>query len=332
MLLAELNISLSAAMLFAAMATLGYVLGRRRTTPQTRSRSQTRHEIERAMSVAQELEAIAYRLRKSMAFHVPSIVKFNSQLKQWERKSDVSWQQLCDRADDLLKPAMRLSTEISHAYSDLLQQMTHLSAFAEMRTDPLTGVANRRAFDDQLQRMLNAHQDSQEPPLGVAMLDLDHFKLVNDEQGHLAGDRILQELTQLLKPALREGDMLARFGGEEFVVLMPRTPLRSACSLAERLRQRVAEKLDTTVSIGVATNIPGETSTDLLSRADAALYTAKQEGRNRVSLHEGFEGRIATIRTAPTRPAEQTPPVTSGINPLLFETPATLPMVRSEVG
>jgi diguanylate cyclase len=210
--------------------------------------------------------------------------------------------------------------------------MTHLSAFAEMRTDPLTGVANRRAFDDQLQRMLSTHQDSQEPPLGVAMLDLDHFKLVNDRQGHLAGDRILQELTQLLKPALREGDMLARFGGEEFVVLMPRTPLRSACSLAERLRQRVEEKLDTTVSIGVAANIPGETSTDLLSRADAALYTAKQEGRNLVSLHEGIEGRIATIRTAPSRPAEQASPVTTGINPLLFEAPVTIPMVRSEVG
>jgi diguanylate cyclase (GGDEF)-like protein len=332
MLLAEVNMSLSAAMLFAAMATLGYVLGRRRTTPQTRSRSQTRHEIERAMSVAQELEAIAYRLRKSMAFHVPSIVKFNSQLKQWERKSDVSWQQLCDRADDLLKPAMRLSTEISNAYSDLLQQMTHLSAFAELRTDPLTGVANRRAFDDQLERMLKSHQDSQEPPLGIAMLDLDHFKLVNDEQGHLAGDRILQDLAQLLKPVLREGDLLARFGGEEFVILMPRTPLRSACSLAERVRQRVEEKLDTTISIGVAANIPGESSTDLLSRADAALYNAKQEGRNCVSLHEGIEGRIATIRTASTRPAEQPLPTTAGINPLLFENPAVIPMRRSEVG
>jgi diguanylate cyclase (GGDEF)-like protein len=332
MLFAQLNMSLSAAMLFAAMATLGYVLGRRRTTPQTRSRSQTRHEIERAMAVAQELEAIAYRLRKSMAFHVPSIVKFNSQLKHWERKSEVSWHELCDRADDLLKPAMRLSTEISHAYSDLLQQMTHLSAFAEMRTDPLTGVANRRAFDDQLERMLNTHQDALEPPLGIAMLDLDHFKRVNDEQGHLAGDRILQELAQLLKPTLRDGDMLARFGGEEFVILMPRTPLRAACSLAERIRQRVEEKLATTLSIGVAANLPGETSTDLLSRADAALYTAKQEGRNCVALHEGIEGRIATIRTAPVRPAGQPSPVTTGINPLLFETPATIPMVRSEVG
>lgn len=332
MLLAQVNMSISAAMLFAAMATLGYVLGRRRTTPQTRDRSQTRHEIERAMSVAQELEAIAYRLRKSMAFHVPSIVKFNSQLKQWERSSDVSWQQLCDRADDLLKPAMRLSTEISHAYSDLLQQMTHLSAFAEMRTDPLTGVANRRAFDDQLERMLSSHQDAEQPPLGIAMLDLDHFKRVNDEQGHLAGDRILQELTQLLKPSLRDGDMLARFGGEEFVILMPRTPLRSACALAERLRQRVEEKLDTTVSIGVAANIPGESSTDLLSRADAGLYRAKQEGRNCVSLHEGVEDRIATIRTAPTRPAEVVSPVTTGINPLLFEAPVSIPMVRSEVG
>ncbi len=329
MLLAEVNVSLSAAMLFAAMATLGYVLGRRRTAPQTRSRSQTRHEIERAMAVARELEAIAYRLRKSMAFHVPSIVKFNSQLKHWERKSDVTWHQLCDRADDLLKPAMRLSTEISHAYSDLLQQMTYLSTFAELRTDPLTGVANRRAFDDQLERLLNVHQDPQEPPLGIAMFDLDHFKQINDEQGHLAGDRILQELTQLFRPALREGDLLARFGGEEFVILMPRTPLRSAWSMAERLRQRVEEKLGTTISVGIAANLPGETATELLSRADAALYTAKQEGRNCIAIHEGAERRIETIRTVPKCAAEA--PANEPNGPLLFDDPMTIPLVRNEV-
>jgi diguanylate cyclase (GGDEF)-like protein len=329
MILAQLTMSFTATVLLASMATLGYVLGRRRTEQPANNRTDTRHEIMRAMAVAQELEAIAYRLRKSMAFHVPSIVKFNSQLKQWERNSDVSWHALCDRADDVLKPAMRLSTEISHAYADLLQQMTHLSTFAELRTDPLTGVSNRRAFDESLDKLLASHQDVEEAPLAIAMLDLDHFKRINDEQGHLAGDRVLQDLTQLLKASIREGDVLARFGGEEFVVLMPRTVLSSACCLAERMRQRIEEKLVTTVSIGLAAGTVGETATGLLARADAALYVAKKEGRNCISLHEGVEDRISTVRTAATRPAEQPLP-TSNVNPLLLEAPATIPFYQSE--
>lgn len=330
MVLAKVTMSFSATVLLAAMATLGYVLGRRRTTPQSRSRQDTKHEIMRAMGVAQELEAIAYRLRKSMAFHVPSIVKFNSQLKQWERSSDVSWHDLCDRADELLKPALRLSTEISHAYADLLQQMTHLSTFAELRTDPLTGVSNRRAFDESLEKLLAEHQDAAQPPLAVAMLDLDHFKRVNDEQGHLAGDRVLQDLAQLIKAGVREGDTVARFGGEEFVVLMPRTPLGAACTVMDRLRQRVAEKLSTTISIGLATSQIGESSTSLLARADAAMYAAKRDGRNCLGMHEGPEDQINTVRTAEPRPAETPLGPSKNINPLLLDAPPTIPMYRSE--
>jgi diguanylate cyclase len=328
-LLAEVTMSFSGTVLLAAMATLGYVLGRRRTAPQSRSRQDTRHEIVRALGVAQELEAIAYRLRKSMAFHVPAIVKFNSQLKHWERSSEVSWHDLCDRADDLLKPALRLSTEISHAYADLLQQMTHLSAFAELRTDPLTGVSNRRDFDDTLEKLLADHQDAEQPPLALAMLDLDHFKRVNDEQGHLAGDRVLQDLAQLVKAGIREGDLVARFGGEEFVVIMPRTTMATASTVLERIRQRVGEKLPTTVSIGLTTNRVEEPATNLLARADAALYAAKRDGRNCLAIHEGQDDRITTLRTASPRPAEPSR-IPSAVNPLLLDAPPTIPMFRSE--
>ncbi len=234
MLLAQnWTMTFSASVLLAAMATLGYVLGRRRRDDKSRSKDKSRHEIMRAMGVAQELEAIAYRLRKSMAFHVPSIIKFNSRLKRWEASSEVSWPELCDRADELLKPALRLSNEISHAYADLLKQMNQLSSFAELRTDPLTGVSNRRALDESLGRLLANHKGTDEP-LSVAMIVLDQFKKTNDEQGQLAADRLLQELAQLLKAGLRDGDLLARWGGEEFVIVMPRTVLRTACTLAER--------------------------------------------------------------------------------------------------
>ena len=300
MILAEgWTISSWAAVMLAVVATLGYLVGRRKTDTTSTSRNNTRHEILRALAVAQELETIAYRLRKSMANHVPAIVRFNNQLHRWEHSNELSWHELCEKADDLLKPALRLSTEISHAYADLLQQMTQLSAFAELRTDPLTGVANRRAFDDALSQMLIKHEND-ELPLSIAMLDLDNFKSINDEQGHLTGDRVLQDLTQLLKALLREGDVLARYGGEEFVILMPHTPLRSACSLAHRARARIEEKLPTTISIGVGATMPTESATSLVSRADAALYAAKREGRNCVCQHEGANGKIVTLRNDPT--------------------------------
>lgn len=290
------TMTLYAAVMLAAVATLGYLVGRRRREKNLRARDNTRHEIMRALGVAQELESIAYRLRKNMGLHVPAIVRFNNRLHRWERSSDVSWHELCDQADQLLKPALRLSTEISHAYADLLQQMTHLSAFAELATDPLTGVSNRRAFDESLAKLLAEHGQS-DVPLSVVMLDLDHFKRINDDQGHLAGDRVLQDLTQLLKVCLREGDTLARYGGEEFVVLLPDAPLHTACELAGRMRARVEGKLPTTISLGVATLNGAETAAGLIARADAALYTAKSQGRNCVCFHEGPSGRVVTIRT-----------------------------------
>ncbi len=300
------TVSLSATVLLAAVATLGYLFGRRRQESSAGSRDNMRHEIMRALAVAQELETIAYRLRKNMALHVPAIVRFNNRLHRWERSGEISWHELCNQADELLKPALRLSTEISHAHADLLQQMTHLSMFAELSTDPLTGVSNRRAFDDSLVKLLAEHEGSKSP-LSIAMLDLDHFKRINDQQGHLAGDRVLQDLTQLLKVCLREGDILARYGGEEFVVIMPQTPLRSAGDLAQRMRARIEGKLATTISIGVAANTASETATSLLSRADAAMYTAKNQGRNCVCLHEGSTGRIVTIRTTSAAPADEKP-------------------------
>ncbi len=321
------SMSISAAVLLAAMATLGYVLGRRRPTPQNSKWPESRHEITRALGVAQELEAIAYRLRKSMAFHVPAIVKFNTKLHRWEKNSDVSWHELCERADEVLKPALRLSNEISHAYADLLQQMTHLSTFAELRTDPLTGIANRRTFDESLEKLLAQHQHADEAPLAVAMLDLDHFKQINDVQGHLAGDRVLQDLTQLLRAAVREGDVVARFGGEEFVVLMPRTPLSTACGVSERIRQRVEEKLATTVSIGLAASEATEAAATLVSRADMALYTAKKEGRNCIGVHEGGLDVIATVHTAPVRPADQ--PFSTAV--VANTLPDTIPFAQREV-
>jgi diguanylate cyclase (GGDEF)-like protein/PAS domain S-box-containing protein len=155
--------------------------------------------------------------------------------------------------------------------------------------DPLTGIFNRRHFFEvaqQLREMSIRH----EWPLSVAVLDADHFKAINDAHGHAAGDEALRGLVRAARKNLRASDVLARYGGEEFVLLMPQTGLDEATRAAERMRAAVAEEkvvyegreIALTVSIGVATRAADESVEALLNRADAALYRAKDAGRNRV--------------------------------------------------
>ena len=160
------------------------------------------------------------------------------------------------------------------------------------RTDPLTGLVNRRVLVERLQTELERAR-RYESSVTVLMIDLDHFKRINDQHGHLVGDEVLKQVAVLLTSAVRSVDLVARYGGEEFVILLPETPPMGATTFAERIRERMeaadfsagtGERLGVTTSIGLAT-FPGpriETVEDLLARADEALYRAKADGRNRV--------------------------------------------------
>ncbi|HEV3136861.1 MAG TPA: GGDEF domain-containing protein, partial [Pirellulales bacterium] len=205
-------------------------------------------------------------------------------------------------------------------------QMTHLSTFAELRTDPLTGVSNRRAFDEALNSLL-AQKDRYSTPLSLAILDIDFFKQINDKQGHLDGDRVLQDLAQVLRDNIRECDVLARYGGEEFVILMPNTELPAACNLTERIRAAVNGSLSITVSTGVAAANGDEDGSELVARADAALYMAKKAGRNCVYLHEGTSGRMVGIKSGERQPSAQVEPAAP---PAVGADPAALPQVEPQ--
>lgn len=159
-------------------------------------------------------------------------------------------------------------------------------------TDPLTGLANRRSFFERGHEVLELAKRHQRP-LSVLMLDLDHFKLVNDQFGHAVGDDVLVRVARLLETSRRQGDLPARLGGEEFVILLPETPLDKAIEAGERIREAVENApltLDDgtlvafTISIGVAQSQaePEADLESLLEIADVALYRAKQRGRNRV--------------------------------------------------
>ena len=156
----------------------------------------------------------------------------------------------------------------------------------EAATDALTGLPNRRSLDALLQSWLSGPTPRQ---LALLMLDIDHFKQVNDQHGHACGDAALRAFAERVRAQLRDGDHCARYGGEEFVVLLPGAGLERALEIAERLRRAVqAEPLlsapfvNNTVSIGVTVVSQQDQPGSLLARADAALYRAKSEGRNRV--------------------------------------------------
>ncbi|MBO1537889.1 GGDEF domain-containing protein [Pseudomonas sp. OA65] len=157
--------------------------------------------------------------------------------------------------------------------------------------DPLTGLPNRAAWSERLEHEVGQWQQHGNSLL-LAMLDLDHFKRINDNYGHLAGDRVLKLIASVLRKRLRGGDFIARFGGEEFVLLVPDTPLAAGAKLADALRLAIeacpfhfkGEPVTVTVSVGMTAFKPGEHSDSVLKRADQALYRAKNAGRNRVEL------------------------------------------------
>ena len=155
--------------------------------------------------------------------------------------------------------------------------------------DSLTGAANRRGFMDRL-----AQAQQQQALLSLVMIDIDHFKRINDRHGHAAGDGVLREVAARLRRQMRGADLLGRLGGEEFALLLPATDLAGALAQAELARQALRREPmviagTVTASFGVAQWDGSESAADWLHRADLALYQAKAKGRNRVELHGGCD-------------------------------------------
>lgn len=281
----------------AVVATLGYLVGRRTRTPDNDVLSHSRRELRRAKAVARELEKIAWMVRRNLARHHTNLARFKQRVDHLNNQQEqAAWKDLCREAAEILTPTLRLATQIANAYDQIRQQTNQLMSFTEVRTDPLTGISNRRALEETLSTQF-ALMSRYKALFSVAIFDIDHFKRVNDEQGHLQGDQILQKVARLLDESVRETDVLARYGGEEFVVIMPQTNLDGASIFAERLRQRVEQEMHITVSGGVTEGLDGDTPDSLMTRADTALYSAKAAGRNRVFRHTGekIESVVETL-------------------------------------
>ena len=188
----------------------------------------------------------------------------------------------------MLIEAVLFALALSHQFKISQEDKVRAEKLADI--DQLTGLYNRRGFDKILAPLFSTAQRN-ERKISLLLLDIDHFKMINDQYGHLAGDKVITHLSTLLLEEARTGDVVARWGGEEFILLLPETDSSEALSLAERLVRRAADltilfeqqEITFTVSIGVASlMIDDKSFLQLLDKADHALYKAKADGRNRV--------------------------------------------------
>lgn len=284
------------AVLAIAIAS-AYALGRRASRKNIEIVDQSRRDLRRAQTVANELENVSMLIRKQLAKHQTRVTKFKQRVSELSLcEHEAAWQALCQEAEDMLRPTLQLASQIASAYDTIRQQSGNLMTFTDVRIDPLTGLGNRRALDETLHSQI-AMMQRYDADFTVAMFDIDHFKRINDTQGHLQGDRILEEVAKMLDDYVRETDTVARYGGEEFVVVMPSTSLDGAAIFADRIRARIEEKMHVTISGGVAAALKNDTSESLLSRADKSLYDAKKAGRNRVFKHDGKYSSLVVPET-----------------------------------
>jgi len=200
-------------------------------------------------------------------------------------KNNLSQEKLVNTID----AALDKWTQLRQARADR-EELERLANF-----DPLTGLYNRQAILGKLHELINRSKRYKEY-FSLSMLDIDHFKKVNDRYGHLIGDDVLEKIAVLIRRNIRDTDIAGRYGGEEFIIILPQADLSSATVVAERIRNIIenAEMKDSggnvfaiTVSQGLSSWEPGEDTHSLISRADEALYKAKENGRNRVEISPG---------------------------------------------
>ncbi len=260
---------------------------------------------ERLEEIRAEVAEILRRAAESVSAADGQVAAYGESLRQAApRLSEASTEQLAD----IVRNLGERTGQMQQVNSDLRQQLelngSEMESLRreldqvrrEASTDPLTGLMNRKGFQAAVDDIMEDVELSA-GPLSLIMVDIDFFKRVNDTYGHLLGDKVIKVVAQTILRCIKGGDSAGRFGGEEFAVLLPSTPLSGALVVAEHIRSAVERgrirRNDTnetigqvTVSAGVAVYRSGETQEELIDRADAALYAAKQSGRNRVCAEE----------------------------------------------
>ena len=263
-------------------------------------------EIDDVMALITDALCMASNFNESLAgaSHDLSLAKDRAQVKS-------VIESLVKSTRDVHDTNKALEERLNSSKSEVSNLQQSLEAIrAESLTDPLTALGNRKYFDRALVAAIQAASKASEP-LSLLMLDIDHFKSFNDNYGHLTGDQVLRLVGQSLKQTIKGQDITARYGGEEFAVVLPNTPLRQALTVADHLRRAVMSKElkkkstgeilgRVTISIGVSMLQNGDDMDSLIGRADACLYAAKRNGRNRVicEVDPEYAAEVVQIQVA----------------------------------
>jgi diguanylate cyclase (GGDEF)-like protein len=282
-------------------AAFSFLIGKLRRKQSVESKTAVR-DMQRAKAIIQEFEGIAAQLQQAVQQHQQEVTQFKDRVNAAALgRPNVNWDDFSIEAERILKPTLALADQVARAYDQIKLQSNVLVNLQESRLDALTGVGNRRMFDETIESY-RALFNRYGKHFSLAMIDIDHFKKINDTHGHLYGDHALSTVGALLRDLARETDIVARYGGEEFVILMPETPLDGAAIFCERVRQEIESKANLTVSIGTASTADYGITDDLIQAADQALYHAKEAGRNLVCASNSDGCHIVLREESPTLP------------------------------
>lgn len=267
-----------------------------------------RREMHQARLIASRLQQLTNDVSSIVDEHRGQIDQAIQQLATTRHRDHESLAKMVvDVFDNIVSANKSLQSSLTSAEDLLQEQAEEIEAHMSLSmTDPLTGLLNRRGLDEQLQSRITASRRDGEA-FSVLVLDVDYFKQINDTYGHLVGDRMLAAVAQALRESLRQCDAVARYGGDEFAILLPHTTLEEGVVVAHKLNAKVAGAaieergfiFTVSVSSGLAMYAGAEDGKSLLERADAALYAAKQAGRDCAYMHNGVEccpvpGQVAT--------------------------------------
>ncbi|GAA5508513.1 GGDEF domain-containing protein [Novipirellula caenicola] len=281
----------SGLVLLAVGLMLGYRFGRKHS--ETAGIAMSQDERERVLQMLQELGAWTNEYSGNVSQYQSRLGELSNEVRV-----DAQSTQSAPKVIALLKQIMdsneQLQTRLESAERQLDKQTKQIESYlTEARTDALTGLHNRRAFDQKLDETFATFRKGGRS-FALALVDIDHFKSFNDTHGHQVGDQVLQQVAKLLQLELDDAIIVARFGGEEFAILMS-VPLQIAADKMNKVRKTMAshqidlgtKPLSVTISVGVSEPRDDLVASPVVRRADEALYAAKNIGRNRVYYHDG---------------------------------------------